>query len=531
MKFLHFILCGGIVGIIIEICLYPIFLSSFLKDIPFQNKVVNVILATIVIFSIGMAIFSWIYFIWKGENIKEELKSKWVALIAPIICLGVLIGWIGLFGIVGILVAILIGNMTFGKPEGLAGIGYVFLILFITPISAFCGLIWGIIQSRNIVKWLNERVVKLGMWIIFALALVTGGGSLLYFEWDLLDKPHLFELQRKLPFGNLVFSVDKKLYMLTHYKKTPKLLSTAPSFSYGYEFGFKFSPTGKYVSFITFKEKELERTGCFANLSVDLRLWIMEFDGNNKRVVSSHYAEDPAWSNDEILLVFSSKRKDTNNDGMINCQDNSDICLINLLTNELKWLSNTDEISEEYPIFSPDGQKVVFLTLKDYPTLYTLGVINVDGTNRKQLTSHTIWANKELPAWAPDSKKIVYVSNGIWKVDIMTEKEIQLSTIGSKPIWSPDGNKIIFKNNNDIWIMDSDGKNQKSLTEKGDVYSSNILKQLYVWSPDSSKIAFWKEMHWLFGTQHRIWVMDSNGKNKKLIFKPKKDGKLINWMP
>jgi tol-pal system beta propeller repeat protein TolB len=137
------------------------------------------------------------------------------------------------------------------------------------------------------------------------------------------------------------------------------------------------------------------------------------------------------------------------------------------------------------------------------------------------------------PAWGPDGTKIAFHSyrsgnNDIWVMDSDGRNKIRLTTHEKgdyDPAWSPDGTKIAFHSyrsgNNDIWVMDSDGRNKIRLTthEKGDYDPA--------WSPDGTKVAF---RSYRSGNCD-IWVMDSDGRNKLQLTTHEKGDYDPAWSP
>jgi dipeptidyl aminopeptidase/acylaminoacyl peptidase len=111
---------------------------------------------------------------------------------------------------------------------------------------------------------------------------------------------------------------------------------------------------------------------------------------------------------------------------------------------------------EEVPVWSPDGQKIVFVEVHS-GDLY---VINADGTNEARLTT--------LPSGYSEDA----------------------TALGS-PAWSPDGKRIAFIDANkygesELDVINADGSGRRSLT------NSPGLSQVAfpTWSPDSEKLAF-----------------------------------------
>ena len=58
---------------------------------------------------------------------------------------------------------------------------------------------------------------------------------------------------------------------------------------------------------------------------------------------------------------------------------------------------------------------------------------------------------------------------------------------------SPDGKSITFEKNDDVWVMDAEGSNRKNLTDTPPVYGYEVREGDPAFSPDGTKIAFYKE--------------------------------------
>jgi Tol biopolymer transport system component len=104
----------------------------------------------------------------------------------------------------------------------------------------------------------------------------------------------------------------------------------------------------------------------------------------------------------------------------------------------------SDEYTDLYPVASPDGRYIVFVSNRG--GYYSLWRMNVNGENLFRLTEGK---GDDRPSFTPDGKTIVYVSYNvdrpsIWKVSIDGGKPTQLTTEFSwLPVVSPDG-KWIF---------------------------------------------------------------------------------------
>ena len=189
------------------------------------------------------------------------------------------------------------------------------------------------------------------------------------------------------------------------------------------------------------------------------------------------------------------------------------------------------------PKFSPDGQKVAYLSYKDnFPFLYlydrktgtstpfskriglnhapawspsgeTLALVlskdgnteiylkNSNGTNERRLTTHR--GSDTSPTFSPDGRFIAFVSDRAGRPQIfaMTNKGTgarRLSYQGGAsydPAWSPDGKRIAYVverpgDGLELYVMDVNGANWQRLTD------SRGSNESPSWSPDSRHLIF-----------------------------------------
>ncbi len=160
------------------------------------------------------------------------------------------------------------------------------------------------------------------------------------------------------------------------------------------------------------------------------------------------------------------------------------------------------------PVWSPNGSKIVFSSWMDGNI--NLYIVNSDGTGEKQLTSVGVDVWAALPSWSPDGSKIAFASykTGQAQIYIMNSdgSNQTLLTNAKQPYdherlsftysaWSPDGSEILSNCSwsvsgpvNDaggIYVFSVSTGNYTQLTHNADDRNA-------VWSPDGSKIAFFR---------------------------------------
>ena len=174
---------------------------------------------------------------------------------------------------------------------------------------------------------------------------------------------------------------------------------------------------------------------------------------------------------------------------------------------------------DRYPTWSPDGKKIAFVSNRNKGYIQ-IWVIDADGGNPIRLTDG-VWDRN--PDWSPDGRKIAYdfllnpLDHDRWNRTIYVmdsngknnRRLIEKPGWDTNPSWSPDGEKIAFASYRDIpieiYVMDAFGRDIERITY------DFTPKYKPTWSPDGSRIAYY--------TNHHIGVMDSNGENQKRLTK------------
>ncbi len=164
------------------------------------------------------------------------------------------------------------------------------------------------------------------------------------------------------------------------------------------------------------------------------------------------------------------------------------------------------EAVEEYPVWSPDGTRLVFS--REFQGYTKLFLKNLADGRELQLTKGSV--DDIQPAWSPDGARVLFVRsrqpNGklepadifsyytggdIWACDVKSGKEQKFIENCFNPSFSPDGSWIAVDASlagpRRIWLLDARGRNPRQLTS--DV-SEAVMHLAPRWSHDGSRIVF-----------------------------------------
>jgi hypothetical protein len=164
-------------------------------------------------------------------------------------------------------------------------------------------------------------------------------------------------------------------------------------------------------------------------------------------------------------------------------------------------------VSDTSPAWSPDGEKIAFVSLSDSGAAgFDLFVMNADGTGRTNLTPGRP-GEQESPAWSPDGEKIAFTERG--GRDCCSSDILAMPAGGGEPApiaasdasemdpsWSPDGKKIAYSRSQpgsvftNISTVPAAGGAPTDLVDarvEGDAYDGVYDP---AWSPDGELIAF-----------------------------------------
>lgn len=225
---------------------------------------------------------------------------------------------------------------------------------------------------------------------------------------------------------------------------------------------------------------------------------------------------EPAWSPDGSKIAFVSARNGKNDVFMVNTDGSSQIQLT---------FGNWDYHT---PVFSPDGTKIAFTAdSSDQEEIFQVDiyVVNADGSDLQNLTPNT-GPTDGWPSWSPDGTRMVFVSDRggnyeIYMMDSDGSNQKNLTNNEARdlnPLWSPDGSQIAFRSNQDgpydIFLMNPEGENPRNIT-------NNWHSEWgFAWSPDGEKIAFQTQTSWEPVFPHpdyQVFIINGDGTNQQML--------------
>jgi TolB protein len=192
--------------------------------------------------------------------------------------------------------------------------------------------------------------------------------------------------------------------------------------------------------------------------------------------------ENPAWSSDGKMLVFSTDQYATAPPPEPGFR--IDIGTLNVVTGEQHVLT-TGGIFKENPSFSPDGSRILFAMGNPFdPAEQGLFTIRAsDGGDLQRVIGLPNGVDyPQWPRYSPDGSRIAFT--GV--------KEASWHQQGDAP------------REGAVYVVNADGTDLKRLTPFGDLLNFEVY-----WSPDGTQLVM--QSDWRPGTRPSLWIMNADG--------------------
>jgi TolB protein len=207
----------------------------------------------------------------------------------------------------------------------------------------------------------------------------------------------------------------------------------------------------------------------FAAMDKDVsHLYSVDSDGKNQHEIAGVPGRGPILSPDGKHLIYMAGTW-TETQLMVANADGSDARMINDGKSPA-WNNH----------WSPDGKRIAFTSRTAPRAPLSVFIMNADGTDRRQVTHISAdEGSAQWPVWSPDGRKLVIQVSGkdhlahIWVVDAMTGEGTKLAAhtepwVDETPFWFPDGRRIAFQSDRtgrmEVWTMNADGSNLRQFT-------------------------------------------------------------------
>lgn len=262
-------------------------------------------------------------------------------------------------------------------------------------------------------------------------------------SWSKTQQKFFFSVA-SLPNEEEIYSVNANGSNLTRLTNTSGFGEATPVIS----------PNGKYLAYL--------------GISTAADIFVIQPDGNSPKNLtqqSLRWYFDLAWTPDSSRLLFSSPASGSPNIFSIR-PDGTD------LTNITKGMGNDGNFS-----ISPDGKLLAFDSDRaGYNDIFT---INIDGSGEPVNLTNSPEIRDRVPLWSPDGKNIAFYRENeeksemdIFVISLADHSIINLTNTPTERetsyIWSPDGAKLLFVayvgEQQDIFSVGLDGSAPVNLT-------------------------------------------------------------------
>jgi Tol biopolymer transport system component len=228
----------------------------------------------------------------------------------------------------------------------------------------------------------------------------------------------------------------------------------------------------------------------------------------------------PMWSPDGDRIAFTADLSEPYGEGGF---PKTDVFTVAADGSDLQRL--TDNGRSGSPVWSPDGQAIVFevrgdfpqpKSLEDYKRMSsTLWMMRVDGTQQRRLSEPSEGEFATPAGWSPDGSHFLFTraalrlptdgaaenTSAIYVANTDGTGLRKLADRSASPSWSPDGNQIAFvsdrdengslnygdlvRHANELYVMQADGSEQRRVTN-----TLNLNELEPAWSASGSLIVY-----------------------------------------
>jgi TolB protein len=209
----------------------------------------------------------------------------------------------------------------------------------------------------------------------------------------------------------------------------------------------------------------------------------------------------------------------------------TEVFVIDPATGDAFNVTKAPKSEERYPLWLPDGRRVVFTSNREDGRTFNLYLANADGSGLRQLTHQTGGAVYYFPSVQADGRRIWFsLAQGDKAViGYVTPdgREYREVAEGRDGAISPDGKTIAFTRKTGkgfpVFAMDADGRNVRQLTQ----HENEIGAVAPTWSPDGKRILYADQA----GEALEVFVCDADGRNVRQLSQLGKISSSAAWSP
>jgi TolB protein len=196
---------------------------------------------------------------------------------------------------------------------------------------------------------------------------------------------------------------------------------------------------------------------------------------------------------------------------------NTEVFAVDLTFGDMRNLTRNPSSEDRYPIWSPDGSKIVFTSNRDELQTWNLYVMDADGHNVCRLTNIDERGICYFPSWTQDLIYFGYASgDGRQAVIACVQPDgsgFRVIGPGRDPAISPDGQTIAFTQRIGcgycLFAMNADGTAIHRLTKQ----ENEIGAVTPAWSPDGRKLLYSDQV----GKKLELFTCYSDGSDQKQL--------------